>query len=113
MADWVLYLLGGLMIALIAAGIWVNPWLIGIGAAVGYFAWTIPAAIALRKWRLLVLTPLFFIVDWMYRAVFIHAIVRRFANRLSNRAPGSHRPATPQPRRRRPHHLRRRTALHG
>ncbi len=77
MADWVLYILGGpLMLALIAAGIWVNPWLIGIGAAVGYFAWTIPAAIALRKWRLLALTPLFFVVDWLYRAVFIHAIVK-------------------------------------
>jgi cellulose synthase/poly-beta-1,6-N-acetylglucosamine synthase-like glycosyltransferase len=77
MGDWLLYLLGGpLTIGLIAAGIWINPWLIALGTVVGYLVWTIPAALALRKWRLVVLTPLFFVVDWLYRAVFVHAIVK-------------------------------------
>jgi biofilm PGA synthesis N-glycosyltransferase PgaC len=77
MADWVMYVLGGpVMIALVAAGIWWNPMLIVILTAVGYFMWTIPAAIALRKWRLIPLTPFLLVVDWLYRVVFVHALVK-------------------------------------
>lgn len=77
MLDWVLYVLGGpAAIALIALGIWSNPILIPIFTAVGYFVWTIPAAIALRRWRLIPLTPFFFVVDWLYRVVFVHAFVK-------------------------------------
>ena len=77
MADWVLYVLGGpAAIALVATGVWWNPRLILLGTAIGYFAWTIPAAIALRKWRLVPLTPLLFVVDWLYRVVFVHALVK-------------------------------------
>lgn len=77
MADWLLYVLGGpAMIALIAAGIWWNPKLILLGTAIGYFVWTIPAAVALKKWRLVPLTPLFLVVDWLYRIVFVHAFLK-------------------------------------
>ena len=77
MGDWALYVAGGpVAIALIAAGVWWNPLLIAIGTAVGYLAWTIPAAIALRKWRLVPLTPLLLLVDWLYRIVFLLALVK-------------------------------------
>jgi hypothetical protein len=77
MADWLLFVLGGpAMVALVALGIWWNPWLIVAGTAIGYFAWTIPAAVALRKWRLIPLTPLLVAVDWFYRAVLVHAFVK-------------------------------------
>ena len=77
MADWVLYVLGGpAAVALVALGIWWNPWLIVAGTAIGYYAWTIPASIALRKWQLVVLTPLLFVVDWLYRVVMVHAFIR-------------------------------------
>src|SRR5919108_479400 len=46
MADWALFVFGGpASIALIALGIWWNPWLIAAGTAIAYYAWTIPAAI--------------------------------------------------------------------
>jgi biofilm PGA synthesis N-glycosyltransferase PgaC len=77
MADWILYVLSGpITIALIALGIWWNPMLIAILTAAGYFMWTIPAAIALGKWRLIPLTPFLLVVDWLYRVVFVHALVK-------------------------------------
>jgi poly-beta-1,6-N-acetyl-D-glucosamine synthase len=77
MADWALYILGGpVSLALIATGVWWNPKLLLITAAIGYFAWTIPAAVALRKWRLVPMTPLLLVVDWLYRLVFVHAVVK-------------------------------------
>lgn len=77
MADWALYVVGGpAALVLVATGVWWNPMLIVAGAAIGYFAWTIPAAIALRKWRLIPLTPLLAGVDWLYRIVFVHALVK-------------------------------------
>ena len=77
MADWLMFVVGGpASLALVGLGIWWNPWLIVVGTLIGYFAWTIPAAIALRKWRLIPLTPLLFVVDWLYRAVLVHAFVK-------------------------------------
>ena len=77
MADWLLYVLGGpAMVALMVAGLLWDPRWFLIGVPLGYFAWTIPAAICLRKWRLIPMTPVFIAIDWIYRVVFIHAFVR-------------------------------------
>jgi poly-beta-1,6-N-acetyl-D-glucosamine synthase len=77
MLDWVLYVFGGgVAIGLAAAGIlWSPLWLL-IGLPAGYFAWTIPAALCTRKWRLVVMTPAFIVVDWLYRVIFIHALIK-------------------------------------
>jgi biofilm PGA synthesis N-glycosyltransferase PgaC len=75
--DWLLYILGGpALLVLLALGIGWNPLWVLIGIPAGYFAWTIPAALGTRKWRLLVMTPAFIVVDWLYRVVYIHALCK-------------------------------------
>jgi biofilm PGA synthesis N-glycosyltransferase PgaC len=77
MVDWLLYVLGGpMMVGLTTAGLLWDPVWFLIGVPVGYFVWTIPAAVCLRKWRLIPMTPLFIVIDWIYRVVFVHAFVR-------------------------------------
>lgn len=44
--------------------------------AVGYLAWAAAGAIALRRWRLIVLTPLIIVIDWIYRAIYVHAFIK-------------------------------------
>jgi poly-beta-1,6-N-acetyl-D-glucosamine synthase len=77
MLDWLLYVLGGgAALGLAAAGIvWSPLWLL-VGVPAGYFAWTIPAALCTRKWRLVVMTPAFIVVDWLYRIIFVHALYK-------------------------------------
>jgi poly-beta-1,6-N-acetyl-D-glucosamine synthase len=77
MLDWLVYVLGGgVAIALAAAGLLWSPLWFLIGMPAGYFAWTIPAALCTRKWRLVVMTPFFIVVDWLYRVIFVHALVK-------------------------------------
>lgn len=48
-----------------------------IGAyLVGYFAWSVVGAVALRRWRLVALFPFLIATDWLYRAVYLHALVK-------------------------------------
>ncbi len=77
MVDWILYVLGGpLMIGLTFAGLlWDLRWFL-VGVPVGYVVWTIPAAVCLKQWRLIPMTPCFIVIDWIYRIVFIHAFLR-------------------------------------
>jgi biofilm PGA synthesis N-glycosyltransferase PgaC len=77
MVDWVLYVVGGpVMIGLVAASILWDPVWVLAGIVVGSFVWTIPAAAATRKWRLVPMTPLFIAIDWLYRLVFLHAFIK-------------------------------------
>lgn len=77
MLDWFFYVLGGpLVLGLVLAGIWWNPLWLLIGTWLGYFVWTIPAAIAIKKWRLVFMTPAFIAIDWLYRLVFLHAFLK-------------------------------------
>jgi biofilm PGA synthesis N-glycosyltransferase PgaC len=77
MADWLLYVIGGpVVLGLVLAGIWWNPLWFLLGIWLGYFIWTIPAAVALKKWRLVPMTPVFIATDWLYRVVFVHALVK-------------------------------------
>jgi poly-beta-1,6-N-acetyl-D-glucosamine synthase len=77
MLDWLLYVLGGpAVIGLVVAGIWWSPFWLLVGIAAGYLVWTIAAACCTRKWRLVVMTPAFIVVDWLYRVVFIHALCK-------------------------------------
>lgn len=49
---------------------------LGIVYLLGYAAWATVGAIALRKWRLMLLFPLLLIIDWASRVNFIHAFCR-------------------------------------
>ena len=49
---------------------------IGVAYAAGYAAWAAVGAIALRKWRLLMLWPALFVIDWIARANLVHAAVK-------------------------------------
>ena len=48
----------------------------GLLYAAGYAAWAAIGAIALRKWRLLVLFPALLIIDWIARVNLIHAAIK-------------------------------------
>lgn len=77
MLDWVLYVV--VWPVWIAAVFWIGrdhwPQLLAIYLA-GYFIWTTIAAIALRRWRLILLTPFVLVFDWLYRVNFAHALVK-------------------------------------
>ena len=42
----------------------------------GYFVWSAIGAIALRRWRLLAMTPFAIVFDWLYRINFAHALIK-------------------------------------
>ena len=42
----------------------------------GYFVWSAIGAIALRRWRLLAMTPFVIVFDWLYRINFAHALIK-------------------------------------
>jgi poly-beta-1,6-N-acetyl-D-glucosamine synthase len=43
---------------------------------IGYTAWALIGAIALRRWRLVVLWPALALLDWVARVNFIHAAIK-------------------------------------
>lgn len=77
MLDWFLYVV--VWPFWIAAIFWVGrdhwPVLLAVYLA-GYLVWTSIAAIALRRWRLVLLTPFVLVFDWLYRVNFAHALVK-------------------------------------
>jgi poly-beta-1,6-N-acetyl-D-glucosamine synthase len=75
--DWCLYVLAApAMVALIALTGWVDPVRFAAWYVAGVFAWVAVGAVATRSWRLLVMTPAIVVIDWIYRATFLHALVR-------------------------------------
>ena len=49
----------------------------------GYAVWSVVGAIALRKWRLLVLAPALLVLDWVARINLVHAAVKATPTSLS------------------------------
>lgn len=77
MLDWLLYVVAwpALLLILIVttdAGIYQS---IATYVA-GYLLWATIGAIALRRWRLVALFPFLLVIDWIYRVVFVHALVK-------------------------------------
>jgi len=77
MVDWAMYVFGGPLLV-----IWLAPRVLGSpGLAIafylgGYLAWTGAAAIATRRWRLIPMTPAVMVIDWIYRVIFVHALIK-------------------------------------
>lgn len=77
MLDWVLFVLVWPLL-LVSTLMFTTA---GLGASlgaffVGYLAWSIVGAIALRRWRLVALFPFLLVTDWLYRAVYVHAFIK-------------------------------------
>ncbi len=76
-ADWCLYVLvWPLLFAFLLIQQWAEPRTLVVSILAGYLAWTTVAALALRKWRLVLLTPAIIVIDVLYRANFIHAVLK-------------------------------------
>lgn len=75
--DWAIYVVGGplLLGALLLSGIGSPLAFLGV-YFLGYFGWAIVAAVATKKWRMIVMAPTFVVIDWLYRAVFVYAIFK-------------------------------------
>lgn len=75
--DWTFYLIGTPIMATIAImnGIG-NPPLFAALYLSGYLIWASLAAIATKKWQLVFMFPVLLVIDWLYRAVFVRAIVK-------------------------------------
>ncbi|CAN5905913.1 hypothetical protein BH23ACT10_BH23ACT10_19810 [soil metagenome] len=75
--DWFMYvLLWPVLVGLLLVNDVVAPSTVGVSVLAGYALWTAAAAFALRKWRLVVLTPAIVAIDILYRAIFIHALIK-------------------------------------
>jgi len=78
--DWLIYaLVTPVILGVIVAANLDNPTRlghIGILYVAGYAAWSTIGAIALRKWRLLVLWPALLVIDWISRVNLIHAAIK-------------------------------------
>jgi cellulose synthase/poly-beta-1,6-N-acetylglucosamine synthase-like glycosyltransferase len=75
--DWVLYVVAWpilLVVTAATAGMGILQTL-GLYVA-GYAAWAVIGAAALRRWRLVVLVPMLIVIDWIYRAVYLHAFAK-------------------------------------
>ena len=79
--DWLLYvllwpvLLGTILTRAVAAGPQRLATVLALYLA-GYVAWAVVGAIALRRWRLILLFPYLIAMDWMQRAVTVHGAIR-------------------------------------
>ena len=78
--DWLLYALitPGLLAFLVVTNYDQPARLgrVGLLYLAGYAVWSAVGAIALRKWRLLVLAPALLVIDWIARVNLVHAAVR-------------------------------------
>jgi biofilm PGA synthesis N-glycosyltransferase PgaC len=78
-AEWVMYVASGpIAIALIwHAGLAHLPQELGLLIA-GYSVWVIAAALALKRPRLLFFIPVIVFIDFVFRALMVHALVKAF-----------------------------------
>ena len=74
--DWIVYVLGlpvMLVLTFVLAG---NPLRAGLMYLGGYVLWAAIGAIALRRWRLVLMAPALIAVDWLQRVNFVHAFFK-------------------------------------
>lgn len=77
MLDWLLYVLVAPLLMLLALlGGWIQPDTLATLSLIGYGAGAAVAGTVLRKWRLVAMVPALFVVDCVYRMVFVHAFIK-------------------------------------
>jgi biofilm PGA synthesis N-glycosyltransferase PgaC len=74
--DWILYVIALPVMFVIMFAVTGNPVRAALFYVGGYVLWAMIGAIALRRWRLVLLAPALIAVDWIQRANFIHAFVK-------------------------------------
>jgi cellulose synthase/poly-beta-1,6-N-acetylglucosamine synthase-like glycosyltransferase len=78
LVDWLAYALEPALIVPVAY--WFKGWIDPLWFPVLYFAtsgaWIVLAAVALRKWRLVLLIPAILALDLVYRVAMLHAVVK-------------------------------------
>jgi poly-beta-1,6-N-acetyl-D-glucosamine synthase len=76
MLDWTAYVLG--FPITIVAVVWFGWFSLHLALfyLAGYFGWTMLAAVATKKWRMILMTPAIALIDVVYRATFVHALVK-------------------------------------
>lgn len=74
MIDWLTYIVG----PVILLALWLNffSWWGVVIYFAGYTIRPLVGAIALRQWRILAFTPVFIVIDFVTRYLFIHALVK-------------------------------------
>ena len=77
--DWLVYIVG------LPVGVWaVTHYGFTMVWALGYLAWAVAAAVSLRRWELVVMAPALVLQDWLYRVVFLHALLRSYTQPTSD-----------------------------
>lgn len=74
--DWILYVVAFPAILLVTLAVTGDPVRVLMLYFAGYALWATIGAIALRKWRLVLLAPALILVDWVQRVNFVHALVK-------------------------------------
>jgi biofilm PGA synthesis N-glycosyltransferase PgaC len=75
--DWAWYVLATpILFAVALSQSYVDPAWAAVLYFGGYGVWTLLASMALKKWRLFLMTPAIIIIDWVYRVIFIHAFIK-------------------------------------
>ena len=72
--DWIVYVLITPVLFILALFNW-SEFVVAMYLG-GYLIWSIAAAVMLRKWQLIPLTPALIVIDWIYRIVFLHALIK-------------------------------------
>ena len=74
--DWALYVLAWPLMFAFTFAITADPARVVALDLGGYALWAMIGAIAVRRWRLVVLTPALIVLDWVQRVNFVHALVK-------------------------------------
>lgn len=77
MLDWLVYITAApAALLLMWAFDVLDPVKFGAMYLLGVLVWVSLAAAATRKWRMIPMTPAFLVIDWIYRATYVHALVK-------------------------------------
>lgn len=75
--DWLMYVvLAPLLVVLALWHNWIEPDTLAGLTLLGYGVGAAVAGAVLKKWRLAAMAPALILVDWLYRIVFLHALVK-------------------------------------
>jgi poly-beta-1,6-N-acetyl-D-glucosamine synthase len=74
--DWIVYVLALPVMLVLAFALAGSPTRAALMYVGGYVLWAAIGAIALRRWRLVLMAPALIVVDWLQRVNFVHAFFK-------------------------------------